>query len=132
MILCQLSASNIQLNEAQEVILTWTGEKNHHYTKPEYIKILKDARYELCYEIKWKSLSSTTQPLQVTVYKVCKEYTMVPLQHNVTVCVGNPITLRKEMKTDLKSAERVCIGVKNFSMSQLLIMDGKFSLKGDF
>lgn len=129
MTLCQVYASNIQLLPYQEIILSWEkSEVNVHHTKPEYLKILEDAQYEVRYEIKWKYITATTQPFQATVYKVSKEFTLHAIQHNVTVCVGNPITLKKNIPLDLKKGDRVCIGAKNFSTSQFTLIECKFSL----
>jgi hypothetical protein len=129
MALCQVKTSNVQLSPSQDIILTWGRvEKNVHHTKPEYLKIMEDAQYEVNYEIKWQSTDATTQPFEATIYKVSKEFTLHALQRNVTVCVGNPITLKKSVKVALAKGERVCIGAKNFSTSQMILIECKFSL----
>lgn len=123
--------SELTLPRGQEIILTWDvtqEDPDTQHTKREYIKILQDARYYVSYEIKWKHTEPTTQPLQATVYKVTKEYAFEALHHHITVCVGNPINLKKKFPFDLLSGERICIGVKNLSTVDFTLMNCQLSL----
>jgi hypothetical protein len=129
MLLCQVSHSEIVLSK--EIILTWATtvtDVNKHHTKKEYIKILEDGKYEINYEINWKSSESTTQPLQVTVYKVKSNYEMVELHNHVTVCTGNFIRLKDKLPFELNRNDRICIGAKNFSTVNFLLSNGQLSL----
>ena len=129
MTLCHVSAANISLSASQEFIITWGKEEdNKHHTKPEYLKILKNGDYAINYIITWESLNQTTQPLQVTIYKVSKEFTMLPIQQNVTVCTGKPVTLKKKFPFDLAAGERICIGAKNFSAVDFILIRCQLSL----
>jgi hypothetical protein len=129
MALCHVFANDISLLASQEFIITWAkGEENKHHTKPEYLKILQDGSYNVSYEIKWQHMDATTQPLRVTIYKVTKDFSICPLHQHVTVCTGNPITLKKSFPFDLKAGERICIGVKNMSNKNFILINSKLSL----
>ena len=129
MFVASVSCGELSLPSSCDIIITWekTDDSKHH-TKPEYLKELQDGKYTVSYEIKWNHIGATTQPLQVTIYKVTKDYTMLPLHSHVTVCVGNPITLKKAFPFDLKSGERICIGAKNMSTKNFILMNSKLSL----
>lgn len=122
--------SELTLPRGQEWLLTWDTETDPHkqHTKKEYVKVLQDAQYQVSYEIKWRHAEPTTQPLQVTIYKVHKEFMMEPLHQHVTVCVGNPITVKKQFPFNLKTGERICIGTKNFSTMDFILMNCKLSV----
>lgn len=115
-----------------EIILTWSTktDPNKQHTKKEYIKVLHDATYKVAYEIKWRYQDKTTQPFQVTIYKVSKEFEFIPLHRHVTVCVGNPVTLKKNFPFDLKAGERICIAAKNLSEKDFILMNCQLSLTG--
>lgn len=126
---CQVHASNIHLSHGQEMIIPWeSSTRNNHHTKLEYIKVFEDSSYMINYDIKWKSVGNTTQPLCLTIYKVTRDYFLEPLNRHVTVYVGNPITVHKKWDAHLLNQERVCIGAKNFSTCEFILMDLKFSL----
>lgn len=128
---CLLSInSELTLAPGLEWILTWETEMDPYkqHTKPQYIKILHDATYQVSYEIKWRYAEPTTQPLQVTIYKVHKEFMMESLHEHVTVCVGNSITVKKQFPFELKAGERICIGTKNFSIQDFILINCKLSM----
>jgi 5'(3')-deoxyribonucleotidase len=128
---CLVSIANeMTLPRGQEIILTWDDlpEKHAQHTKKEYIKILQDGQYQVSYEIRWGNVAPTTQPLQVTIYKVHKEFMIEALHQHVTVCAGKPITVKKKFPFDLSAGERVCIGAKNFSAVDFLLMYCQFSV----
>lgn len=118
------------LKTATEIILTWKTENdpNKQHTKKEYIKILHDGTYKVAYEIKWKHVNNTTQPFQVIIYKVSKDFALSTLHQHVTVCVGNPITVKKDFPFNLKAGERICIGAKNLSNKDFMLMSCKLSV----
>ena len=120
----------ILLPGGQENLITWDKtikDEAKHHTKKEYLKILRDGKYEISYQIKWQA-KDTTQPLQVTIYKVTKVFELINLHQHVTVCTGNPVNLRKKFPFDLKAVDRVCIGIKNFSSVEFHIREAQLSL----
>tara|TARA_Y100000114_G_C11739296_1_gene318000 strand:+ start:1015 stop:1416 length:402 start_codon:yes stop_codon:yes gene_type:complete len=127
--ICRVSTANVHLSASQELIVTWeNGEENKHHTKKEYLKILTDGEYKVAYEIKWKHVESTSQPLQLTIYRITKDFQMIALHQHATVCVGNPITVRKNFPFQLKKGDRICVAAKNFSSVNFLLIDSKLSL----
>jgi hypothetical protein len=129
MVLCHLEIpTERRLSSGKEIILSWDRTAgNMHQTKVEYINIFEDAQYQIDYQIRWVA-QDTTQPLQVTIYRVTKEYTVEPIHQQLTVSTGSAINLSKNIPADLKAQERICIGVKNFSITEFILVHCKFSL----
>lgn len=129
--LCHVSSPQINLLASQDIILTWINthlDLNNHHTKKEYLKIHADGTYKVAYEIKWQHTQVTTQPFQATIYRIRADYSIETLHQHVTVCVGNPITLKKDFTFELKAGERIAIGAKNFSSVDFILMNSQLSL----
>jgi hypothetical protein len=131
MMLASVSTEEIKLFDGREVIITWHKtiiDAHRHHTKREYLKIMTDGDFKVAYEIKWKHEEGTSQPLQITIYRVTKDFQMIMLHQHVTVCVGNPITVKKDFSFQFKTGDRVCIGAKNFSSVDFTLINSKLSL----
>lgn len=118
------------LPNGKEIILTWQTQSDpqNQHTKKEYLKVYQDKQYKVSYEIRWRHNDNTTQPLQVTIYKVSKEYELITLHQHVTVCVGNPITLKKDFSFSFNAGERICVGAKNLSTKDFMLISCNLSL----
>lgn len=127
----QVSAPEMILPANNDIILTWPTtvtdvEKQH--TKKEYVKILHGASYKVAYHIQWKNTQPTTQPLQITIYKVTPDFEIITLHRHVTVCVSQMVNLKKDFTFELKAKERICIGAKNFSTVDFILINSQFSV----
>lgn len=128
--IAQVSFSHpIKLGSGSEQIITFFQEEpTKHHTKKEYIKILENKLYQVHYNVKWKYLQETTQPLQVTLYKVSTDFEFISLHQHVTVCTGAQVNLKKKFEFHLKTKERICLGVKNLSTVDFEIAEANLSL----
>lgn len=103
--------SPLSLHSGCEQLLSF----NQEHPKCEYIKIFADKSYNVRFNVKWSANGYTSCPLQVTLYRVTKDFAFEVLYSHVTVYVNTAVNLDKTFPFELKNGERLCMSVKNLS-----------------
>lgn len=123
-------SKSFNLPRGLETLLSWDKIESPHHTKPEYIKIMKDGKYDVIYRVNWTSgVPKTTQPLRVTIYRISKDYALDILHSHVTVCINQMVKLNKTFQFELVLGERICIGVQNYSDIDFSITDAALTVR---